>query len=135
MMDTLTTPLERSEFNQISDKVHTTRFMNQARDRDEPGFNASPLKGAVARQYYNNTVTEESATNGRNQSHLQARHKGKDGRDEISPTVMTRMLAQPISKLTNFKIGPKKEGFPTSDFIISKHDSSNSNEEGSQLFF
>lgn len=68
-MDTITTPLDVSELNQISDNVQTTRFMNQIRDDTGNNNGSSPLKGA-ARQYYNKTITENSATNGRNQSHM-----------------------------------------------------------------
>ena len=69
-MDTITTPLDVGDLNQISDNVQTTttRFMNQIRD-DTGNNGSSPLKGA-ARQYYNKTITENSATNGRNQSHM-----------------------------------------------------------------
>jgi hypothetical protein len=89
-MDTLATPIEPSDFNSTAE-VGLRRF--QAKEHSE--LNPSPLK-TQARQYYNTTMTEDSAVNGgRNQSNVRGRYKGKDVRDEISPTVIIRNGAQP----------------------------------------
>lgn len=80
-------------------------------------------------------MTDDSAVNGgRNQSNMRGRYKGKDARDEISPTVLVRNPAA-ATKANQIAIAQRKNGCPTSDFILSKQDSQNSNDEGSKLFF
>lgn len=124
-MHTLATPLDAEFAGHQFSEAGTHRFINLA-SQGSGHTGQTPQK---PKQFYNRTITEEEA-------HVaQERQRyNQSKRDEISPTVMVRGPALPPGGRGQISIGSRREQCQTSDFIISKHNSQNSNEETTKIF-